>query len=116
MKRIKKYLVIAIILVIVTLFGIQKNVSKEQYKTNSYSLAIYVDDEKKDTYPERGNYDVSVDCRGKASGSWDYNNWGPIIKNFSDGAACNISFKTGKKFSEYIMDAAKTDNSIVYIE
>ncbi len=116
MKKTKKYLLLAIILVLLILFGIQRIVYKQQYKINSYSLAIFVDGEKKDTYPERGNYNVSVDCMGKANGSWDYNNWGPIIKNFNDGSACNIIFTTGKKFNEYIMDAAKTDNSIVYIE
>ena len=116
MKKTKKYLLLAIILVMLILFGIQRIVYKQQYKINSYSLAIFVDGEKKDTYPERGNYNVSVDCMGKANGSWDYNNWGPIIKNFNDGAACNIIFTTGKKFNEYIIDASKTDSNIIYIE
>ncbi len=116
MKGTKKYLLLAIMLIILILFGIQRNVSKQQYKINSYSLAIFVDGEKKDTYPERGNYNVSVDCMGKANGSWDYNNWGPIIKNFNDGAACNIIFTTGKKFNEYIIDASKTDSNIIYME
>ena len=116
MKEIKKYLLLAIMLIILILFGIQRNISKQQYKINSYSLAIFVDGEKKDTYPERGNYNVSVDCRGKANGSWDYNNWGLIIKNFNDGAACNIIFTTGKKFNEYIIDASRTDSNIIYME
>lgn len=116
MKKTKKYLLLAIMLVMLILFGIQRNVYKQQYKINSYSLAIFVDGEKKDTYPERGNYNVSVDCMGKANGSWDYNNWGPMISNVTDNTVCDISFKSGKKFNEYIMDAAKTDSNIVYIE
>ena len=45
MKKTKKYLLLAIMLVLLILFGIQRIVYKQQYKINSYSLAIFVDGE-----------------------------------------------------------------------
>ena len=39
MKKIKKYLLLAIILVMLILFGIQRNVYKQQYKINLNNLS-----------------------------------------------------------------------------
>ena len=87
------------------------------FVTGDLEIAISLDGESKSTFPEKGAYDVSVVCDKGATGYWDYEGWGPFIQNLTENKTkCTIQFKTGKYFSDMIIDISNTSSSVVRID
>lgn len=55
------------------------------------SLAFVVDGVASEKVPARGNYLVEVICDG-GQGEWDYTAWNIVIRSFSNGTKCDVTF------------------------
>ncbi len=78
-------------------------------------LSFTLDGKNIETAPSKGAYDVSITCNNGAEGYWDYEEWGVEIKNITKQTKCNITFTTGKYFSEYIKDISKSSSNVVKV-
>ena len=71
-------------------------------------LSFQVEDENGDqilsnTLPSDHTYEVSITCNNGASGSWDYENWAPLIKNLTKTRTkCTLLFT--KRYKESILN------------
>ncbi len=61
------------------------------FMDSDVSLAFVVDGVTSEKVPARGNYIVDVTCDG-GYGEWDYTAWDIVIKSFSNGTKCDITF------------------------
>jgi len=68
------------------------------------------------TIPEKAPYDVVVTCNKGATGTWDYEDWGPKISNLNQTRTkCNIIFSPFKPLKEYgILDTLTETGSGLY--
>lgn len=101
---------ICIVIITTRLFFIKESATK------TYNLAIYLDDKIAGEMPGRGNYSVNVDCKGDGNGYFNYQTWGVVITDFIDGAVCDVTFKKGIKFNDYLINTSKSDKTLTYIE
>jgi hypothetical protein len=123
----KKILVISIVLLgIITGIKLYKNYTYYEnnktlniiknkisyYDDNDALIAYTIDGEKVSFFPPKGNYDVTVDCKDTATGTWDNDKWGLYISNAtSEKVKCNISFEkqSSTNLADYITTLASTD-------
>ncbi len=53
--------------------------------------------------PEGTNYEVTVSCDKGATGEWNYEEWGPLIKNLTNARTkCKINFGPSKAIADVI--------------
>lgn len=99
----KKIILLTVIgLIIISMFLSNKSTNYFKYDENTY-LAVLVDGEKQNNFPEKGNYKVKVTCNN-SHGKWDYDNWKLIIDKIKNNSKCAINFKsvTPDNFADYI--------------
>ena len=81
----------------------KKELPKQLENIENVELAIYLNDEETNTIPSKeGNiYDETrSNCTNGAYIIWDYELWGPVVKNMSEHKTkCELYFKTGYKES-----------------
>ena len=61
---------------------------------NNNMLAVYIDNELKDTIPSKSEnlYIDKIDCDDDVSATWDNDKWGLFISNLSKKTKCNLNF------------------------
>ncbi len=64
------------------------------FMENDVTLAIRLNGEIVKEIPKGKSYKVDVTCDKGAKGSWDYENWGPNIRNVTEKTRCQIDFST----------------------
>ena len=93
----KKYIVIGITIilltVIVTTIVIRKN-NQKHIMHNGVMLAIMLDGEKITSFPERGSYNIEIDCGDTANGIWLAEEWKLAVEKINGNVTCNIEFKS----------------------
>ncbi len=115
----KKSFVLVTLIICVFVIVLCKYVNDEdnQYEENlnvnnteNYNLAITLDGQKVNNFPDKGMYRVDVSCEN-ADGKWDYDNWKLSIKNVVNTATCDVDFTTiGKTyFNNYLISLAGTN-------
>lgn len=62
------------------------------FKEGDIELSVFVNEERVEVIPERGNYLVNVSCDKGAVGSWDYNKWSVSVSNFVTKTKCDVKF------------------------
>ncbi len=63
-----------------------------------------------ETMPEGKNYEVTITCDNGANGVWDYEVWGPLIKNLTTTRTkCKINFGPEKP---YLTDLIKNETKV----
>jgi hypothetical protein len=128
MKRINKKILVLSIILLGMIIGVKLyknytyyendktlNIIKNKisyYDDNDALIAYKVDGKKASSFPEKGNYNVTVDCKDTATGTWDNDKWGLYISNAtSEAVKCNISFEKNPTLADYITKLAKTDTT-----
>ena len=103
MKKIIKLL----FLILIMIFVFNINEKNYTYKDNGIMYALKIDNQKVNSFPEKGLYKVSVDCKN-AEGAWLYEEWKLAIENISGDVSCNINFSTQNKIylNDYIISLA----------
>ena len=108
----KKYVIILIISLIISLTIINKNKLIEIPLAEEY-IGYFVDGEETNTMPAKGSYDVSITCDKGASATWDYDNWGITIHNATQtGTRCSVTFISKATNIPKIMDNSLCHSSI----
>ena len=66
--------------------------------------------------PKGKNYEVTISCNNNATGKWNYENWGPDIRNLNTTRTkCNIDFKKSKPLEKYgMIEYLAENNSGIY--
>jgi hypothetical protein len=83
-----------------------------EFKSNDIQIAYTVDGEKASSFPEKGDYDVTVDCNGTATGEWDTDEWALKISNATaDRVKCSISFEKISILKDKIITLAESDTT-----
>jgi hypothetical protein len=75
-------------------------------------IAYTIDGEVASTFPEKGNYTVTVDCGDTATAEWDSDKWGLFISSANaEKIKCNISFESPQTLTlaDYIISLADDD-------
>ncbi len=78
---------------------------EETMDSNETMISLTIDGTGSENFPskESGKTIESIECDGEAVGSWDYENWGPIIKNLSKNRTkCQFNFVS--KYHETILN------------
>ena len=95
-----------------------KHYEKYNYFLSNTTYAFYIEDENgtksfSDSAPTSTNFSVDVSCDNGASGSWDYDSWGPKIRNITVvGTKCIFTFAPKRPtLVEYITTLAQTDKT-----
>ncbi len=85
------------------------NINFKSY--DKFINTITYNEEVVDTYPEKGNLNVSVSCNN-IGGSWDYDNWKPILTGANNDTVCNIKFEDKKELlvTKEILDQGEFKN------
>lgn len=104
MKKRNLILVTCAILVLTFILILVKDNDKT-LKQDGIIYALSVDGKKTNKFPDKGMYQVDVDCEN-ADGKWDYENWKLDISDMNGNVSCGLEFKTIEKtyFNNYIMD------------
>lgn len=87
-------LIVIIIISIIIYFITYKK--KQTFSINGATVAVLIDGKNASNFPDKGFYDVNVNCNG-ANGRWDYENWKLIIGEITEKVYCNLSFTTSSK-------------------
>ena len=93
MKK-KGIIVIAIIIllgIILTTMFVSKN-SQKYIMQDGMMLALTLDGESITSFPERGEYEVYVDCGETATGKWLAEEWKLAIEDITGNVKCNVEF------------------------
>ena len=106
----KSYIYILLIILMITLVIINQENKSKTFKVNGIKYSASLDGNAIDTLPEKGSYEVEVNC-ANATGSWDYNKWVARINNITGKVSCNISFttKTSLSINDYIKGLVGTE-------
>ena len=107
-KRIKKIMIGSIVGIVLIIGGItlyrtfafyeekkEFNILQGRvpdFKEGDIQLSVFVNEERVEAIPERGNYLVDVSCDKGAIGSWDYNKWSVSVSNFVTKTKCDVKF------------------------
>ena len=104
----KKQILITISLILLSFISISKlvkyNYPKSEEKSNNKIYSIYLDDKKISSFPSKGLFKVTVNCKN-AQGKWIYDDWKLTIEDIIGDVSCNINFKTiqYQKFNNHII-------------
>ena len=94
----KKYIVISISIIflgsLITII-INKN-SKEYIMQDGIMLALTLDGEKINTYPDERNYYIEVNCEN-GKGKWLVEEWKLAVEEITGNVVCNIDFTSNPK-------------------
>ncbi len=106
------------LLVLMSCITLIKHYEKYNYFLSNTTYAFYIEDENgtksfSDSAPTSTNFSVDVSCDNGASGSWDYDSWGPKIRNITVvGTKCVFTFAPKRPtLVEYITTLAQTDTT-----
>ena len=84
----------------------KQETQKQLDNLENIKLAIYVNNEKSETIPTKGENifdEIKSSCTNDAYIIWDYESWSPIVKNVTTSLTkCNLYFKKG--YSEAILN------------
>ena len=65
------------------------------FVANDFSLAIQVNGQAVEAFPsDRKGYKVQIQCDHEAIGTWDYEEWGPNIRNMTGKTKCSVNFES----------------------
>ncbi len=103
----KKRIVLSILLTSLVVLG-GGALNRESLQNDEGTLAIYVEDEKVENIPSKGNSEnyvfdhavctVSGEVTDKVEITWDDEAWAPVIKNLKDhNTKCNLYFVEGEE-------------------
>lgn len=103
----KVVLVIIVFLILINIYF--SNKLNIKYPEDTF-LAVLVDGQKQNNFPEKGNYDVKTNCNNTKA-KWDYEDWKMIINNLNNNSKCAIVFKSTSPsiFAEYLKSLENTD-------
>ena len=117
-KRIKKIMIGSIVGIVLIIGGItlyrtfafyeekkEFNILQGRvtdFKEGDIQLSVFVNEERVEAIPERGNYLVDVSCDKGAIGSWDYNKWSVSVSNFVTKTKCDVKFTSVSESFENI--------------
>ena len=106
----KSYIYMLLIILMITLVIVNQDNKSKTFKVNGIKYSASLDGNAIDTLPEKGSYEVEVNC-ANATGSWDYNKWVARINNITGKVSCNISFttKTSLGINDYIKGLVGTE-------
>lgn len=88
--------------------------SKNYSSNGDIELAVYLDGKSTSKMPSVGAYDVDVSCPG-GTGTFDYDNWGVVVNEFTSGIKCDVNFKSRKYLSDYIIAQSETESTLEHI-
>ena len=104
----KKYLMIS--LLVILSFGIVLINNKKKYKVDNDSLAVFVDGERTDTFPNKNNYSfASSNCDNDVSIEWDNDTWSLYASNLDKKVKCNLYFQ--EKLVSKVTNLSKIDTT-----
>ena len=99
----KKY-ILGLFILILTVTSFNRYRNKESYQMNEMedaTISLTIDESVSETFPskESGKTIESIKCDNDAIGGWDYEAWGPIIRNVNKTRTkCQFNFIT--KYSD----------------
>ena len=104
--RINFLVIFAIILLVAFSFN---NKPEKYINKNGALLALSLDGNKINKFPEKGAYKVDVVCKN-ANGVWDYGKWELLINDITGNISCELNFNsiTKQKFNDYIIKLTGT--------
>ncbi len=104
----KKYLIIS--LLVILSFGIVLINNKKKYIVDNDSLAVFVDGERTDTFPNKNNYSfASSNCDNDVSIEWDNDTWSLYASNLDKKVKCNLYFQ--EKLVSKVTNLSKIDTT-----
>ncbi|MBQ7031020.1 MAG: hypothetical protein IJN13_01440 [Bacilli bacterium] len=113
MKNKKIVVIIIIILSLITILSITKN-NKKYIMRDGMMLALSLDGSSITSFPERGEYEVSVDCGDTAVGKWLAEEWNLAIEDITENIKCNINFSTNPFILKNKVESINTTNNNGY--
>lgn len=99
MLKNRKIIILSVfVLISVLSITIYFKINNKKYtiKVGKATVAVLLDDKSVDKFPNKGLYDVIVDCNG-GKGIWDYQNWKLVVSEMTEKLYCNIKFTTSSK-------------------
>ena len=111
----KKYILIIIFLLILTsLIVVIINKNTEEYiMQDGIMLALTLDGETIDSYPEGKNYFVDIDCENGV-GTWLVEEWKLAVEEVTGNVVCNIDFTSSPKTLKVETESKATTRSNGY--
>lgn len=110
-------IIIIVSMIIITIMKNDKEIKKIINSSSNYLISI--DGTTSSSFPEKGAYDVNIECTN-ATGEWNYEDWNLEIYNTTGVPVCNINFTTREKqnLANYIIElsrkAIETDEGTIY--
>lgn len=110
-------IIIIVSMIIITIMKNDKEIKKIINSSSNYLISI--DGASSSSFPEKGAYDVNIECTN-ATGEWNYEDWNLEIYNTTGVPVCNINFTTREKqnLANYIIElsrkAIETDEGTIY--
>ena len=86
-------LIIALLAVIVTTIVINKN-NQKYIMQDGMMLALSLDGSSITSFPERGAYNIEIDCGNTGKGIWLVEDWKLGVEDITGNVKCNVSFTT----------------------
>lgn len=84
--------------------------NNKKYKVNNDSLAVFVDGERTDTFPNKDNYVfVNSNCDNDVSIEWDNDTWSLYASNLDKKVKCNLYFQ--EKLVSKVTNLSKIDTA-----
>lgn len=120
MKRKTIFIAIPIIIVLmINIHTIKNNKEIKKVVNSSSNYLISIDGTSSSSFPEKGAYDVNIECTN-ATGEWNYEDWNLEIYNTTGVPVCNINFTTREKqnLADYVIElsrkAIETNEGTIY--
>ncbi len=100
----KRYLTL-ICLFLIFLIAFFKYKTTNEMIINGTKYAISINGTTATNFPEKGAYDVLIDC-ANANSEWNYEDWSAEIYNITGTVSCNIDFtsREEKKLNDYVIE------------
>lgn len=109
----KKYIYILIAIVLIIILPLFIKDDPKTFTIDGVKYAVSVDGKQLDRFPNKGAYNVNIECLN-ANGTWNYYEWILEIYNITGNVSCDISFETKSKvtLADYIKNLLGTNAKV----
>ena len=108
----KKYIAVCIsMILIISIIAIIINKNNKEYiMQDGILLALTLDGEKINEYPEGKNYEIEINCEN-GKGKWLVDEWKLAIEEITGNVVCNIDFKSNPKSLKTKVEEVNVNNN-----
>ena len=110
MKYNKKIMICCLIIISITILIIISSKSTKTFNYGGNTIALTIDGNSASSFPAKGKYNVTVDCKN-AKGRWNPKTWKLEITKITGTVTCDVSFNSNtSNLSDVVKNNAQNKN------